>query len=293
MLRSWLIRLITWDGLFPLAIWSAPFLVAWVLPNKRGAIETIAVLLPIVAFFVRYGVGRRYIASNHCHAIVRGIQVGALCLGLMVLALIDCVLMLTHVMPRGAAATTTGDLICWAVLFSVYLAMMAFALYPGRCSDPLALVTVGSEFAIDVCRQVGKLRNATHYRRALRQCEEQARFLEEGGTGARRLADAWSYLAALNLRLARHAAAEQYTRRAISVYEGRDGTNRQALATYYQLLSMVLAFGGRTDEAIPYAQRALTEFSTVYSPKSKFLVRRKAELVARLANGKVSFAFDF
>ena len=52
-------------------------------------------------------------------------------IGLSVLAVIDAVIMLTPVMPKGAAFATTADLIVWAALYSVYLTAMALALYPG------------------------------------------------------------------------------------------------------------------------------------------------------------------
>jgi hypothetical protein len=138
-ISSWLIRLIAWDGVLPVAILSAPFLVRWLIPDNRSAIELTAVVLPLVAFFVRYQVGRRHIASNDCGPVVRRVQVVVLCLGIFVLVLIDAVMVLCHVMPKGAAFTTTTDLIVWMVLYAIYLAAMALAMYPGSPwhSDPV------------------------------------------------------------------------------------------------------------------------------------------------------------
>ncbi len=136
---SWMLRLITWDGVAPAFVWSTPFFIRSVISNCRIAIELTAVVLPIIAFFIRYHVGRRHISSNNCGAIMRSLQVAALCAGILVLVLIDAVMILTHVMPRGAAFAATSDLIIWAVLYAVYLSAMTFALYPGssRLADTL------------------------------------------------------------------------------------------------------------------------------------------------------------
>jgi len=101
------------------------------LPHSRAAIELTAVVLSVVAFLVRYRVGKRYISSNDCGAIIRLFQLAVFCIGILVLVVIDAVMVLTHVMPRGAAFATTGDLIVWAALYGTYVTAMAFAMYPG------------------------------------------------------------------------------------------------------------------------------------------------------------------
>jgi len=128
---TWLLRLITWDSLLPGLVWSVPYVIAALLPGNRGAIEAAAVILPIAALFFRYRVGRRHIASNFCGPLMRRFQVAALCFGIFVMVFFDTVMMLTHVMPKGAAVATINDLIVWMVLYSVYLAPMTFAMYPG------------------------------------------------------------------------------------------------------------------------------------------------------------------
>jgi len=133
---SWLFRLMAWDGLLPAAVWAVPWVIEWLIPHRRGAIEVTAVVLPIVAFFIRYQVGRRYIASNRCGALMRGLQVGVFCVGILLLVLIDAVIVLSHVMPKGAAFATAADCIVWAVLYSIYLTSMAIAMYPGPCEPP-------------------------------------------------------------------------------------------------------------------------------------------------------------
>jgi hypothetical protein len=127
----WMFRLFAWDGLLPAAVWSLPLLLRWCLPGNRGIIELVAVVLPVVGFFVRFYVGTRYIFSNGCGKLLRGCQVVSLVFGILVLVLIDCVMMLTHVMPPGEAFATKQDVLIWTGLYTFYLSMMALALYPG------------------------------------------------------------------------------------------------------------------------------------------------------------------
>ncbi|NQT13675.1 MAG: hypothetical protein HQ582_13060 [Planctomycetes bacterium] len=139
---SWLFRLITWDGLLPATVWSAPFFIELAAPNNRGAIEIISVALPIVAFCIRYRVGRRHIASNGFGPIVRGFQLAVFCVGLVMLVFIDAVMILSHVMPKGAAFATLTDCIIWAAIYFSYLMPMAVAMYPGplRTEDQFDLL---------------------------------------------------------------------------------------------------------------------------------------------------------
>jgi hypothetical protein len=136
---SWLIRLIAWDGLLPGAICAAPFIIRFLVPNSRTAIEFTAVVLPIAAFFARYQAGRRLILLNNCGLILRRFQYGAFYVGIFLLVLIEAVIVLTHVMPKGALFAATEDLIVWAVLYSSYLTAMAVAMYPGRYGVPGSL----------------------------------------------------------------------------------------------------------------------------------------------------------
>ncbi len=97
----------------------------------RGLIEILAVVLPVVGCLLRFSLGRRLIAGNLCSVQARRGQFAALCIGLVLLAFIDCVIVLLYVMPRGAFGQP-GD---WAILFTlwgIYFLFMAGAMYPGR-----------------------------------------------------------------------------------------------------------------------------------------------------------------
>jgi hypothetical protein len=130
--RSWLLRLFAWDGALPAGVLLVPSLVGLVLPNNRGAIEITAVVLPIVAFFIRFRVGKHHIESNNCAAAMKILQLVVLCVAILLLMLVDAFVVLLHVMPWQAGAVTRGDLHVLGIIASIYLTLMGLALYPGR-----------------------------------------------------------------------------------------------------------------------------------------------------------------
>ncbi len=129
--RAWVVRIAIWDGALPAIIWLAPILVQGLIPNRRGPVEIIAVVLPILAFFIRFHVGRRFVSANQCGVAVRRFQYVALCIGALILVLVDAVMILTILMPKGAAFASLGDILVWVILVSTYLLAMSIAMYPG------------------------------------------------------------------------------------------------------------------------------------------------------------------
>ncbi|MEZ6136322.1 MAG: hypothetical protein R3C53_15615 [Pirellulaceae bacterium] len=104
------------------------------IPNQRAPVEIAAAVLPIIAFFVRFNVGRQCISSNNCRGVTRRLQTASLCIGILVLVLVDAVMILTHVMPKGAAFATMSDIVVWIVMYSIYVAAMSIAMYPGAAT---------------------------------------------------------------------------------------------------------------------------------------------------------------
>ncbi|MDR3639662.1 MAG: hypothetical protein P4L84_38030 [Isosphaeraceae bacterium] len=129
---SWLLRLITWDGVLPACIVFAPAGIELLFPNNRGAIELAAVLLPITAFWVRFSVGKRHIDTNHCGPAVRTFQLCVFCFGIFVLVFFDAAITLSHIMPQGALFSTSADILVWGIIGAIYVTSMAIAMYPGR-----------------------------------------------------------------------------------------------------------------------------------------------------------------
>ncbi len=111
-----------------------------------------AVTLPIAAFFLRVIAGKHHIASNRCSIAVRRFQFCVFCFGILPLALIDCVLILSLVMPKGALFEADTDRLVWAILFAIYLTSMAVAMYPGRDAPPRS-DSVRAEFGVSLSGQ--------------------------------------------------------------------------------------------------------------------------------------------
>lgn len=129
--RHWLLTLVTWDGLLPVLVLVTPAVVSFFFPNQREAREAVGILLPIVAFLVRFCIGLRHIKTNHCNEWLRRLQVVALILGLFQLVMIDSLVLLAHEMPI-ANFKDPAEFIVWGVIITIYLIPMAIALYPGR-----------------------------------------------------------------------------------------------------------------------------------------------------------------
>lgn len=127
----WLIRLATWDGLLPLAVWLVPLFIRTTFPRDRQLYESVGILLPIVVLFLRFFFGWRTIQSNRCRVWVRCLQTIALCAGILVMMCVDALLMMSHEL----GPMTEWDQKFVAMLIGGYLALMAFATFPGRAPE--------------------------------------------------------------------------------------------------------------------------------------------------------------
>lgn len=126
----YLLRLFAWDGLLPPAIWLVPTMLRGLMPKNDAVVMLMTVLIPIAAVFVRYSVGMRYIRENHCGRIMRGLQRGILCCGILIMILIDTLsIAMQDIVPFAE------QIVFSLVAFVFYLPLMAFALYPGFCRD--------------------------------------------------------------------------------------------------------------------------------------------------------------
>jgi hypothetical protein len=117
---SWLLELVAWDGILPVFVVLVPTVIELLFPNRRGALEVTAITLPIAAFFLRFFVGKRHINSNRCARTVRHFQLVGLCIGILVLLMIDSLVILAHEMPKGALFATDTDLLAWTVLITAF-----------------------------------------------------------------------------------------------------------------------------------------------------------------------------
>ena len=64
--------------------------------------------------------------------VVQRFQFFVFCLGILPLVLLDCFMILSHLMPQGALFATHAEFIVLAIVFAIYLTLMTVAMYPGR-----------------------------------------------------------------------------------------------------------------------------------------------------------------
>ncbi len=135
-ISRWWIRLVSWDGLLPLAVWYIPQCIEIFFPGRRGAIEIASLVVPVMAVLIRYYIGMELIRNNHCSKRFRIVQKAIFCIGILMLVMVDCVLILMHVMPKNPNGGNSDDLILILSFFGVYLLIMGVAMYPGRQLQP-------------------------------------------------------------------------------------------------------------------------------------------------------------
>jgi len=128
--NSWLKNVLFWDTFLPVCIALAPVVIRLLFPNIREILEIVSITFPIVALFLRFRSGFRRIASNRCSSSKKESQQIIFVFGILPLVLIECVLMLSSLMPPGPDQAV--GLLLWAIWFPFYLAAMTFAMYPGR-----------------------------------------------------------------------------------------------------------------------------------------------------------------
>jgi hypothetical protein len=132
---EWALRVLAWDAVLPICVALLPMGVELLFPDHRGAIELTAVALPVTAFPLRAWAGIHHIKSNYCSYKVKIFQLGVFFLGVLPLALLDSVLIMSHLLPGGA----WGNKEIWTILrFGImfYFIFMVVAMYPGRTGLP-------------------------------------------------------------------------------------------------------------------------------------------------------------
>jgi hypothetical protein len=132
---TWLLKFVAWDGVLPAVVLLVPIVVEVLFPNCRDAMAITAVALPIAVFLFRFFVAKRHICSNRCSALVRRVQLVALCVAIFVLLLIDSLMIVAREAPKGALFQTETDVVTWAALIVIYLLCMAFAMFPGPANE--------------------------------------------------------------------------------------------------------------------------------------------------------------
>ena len=140
--RRWFWRVLAWDGILPLIVWIAPYLLAQILPNREEPRMLGIILTAIGVFLLRWFMGSDHVASNHCSSPIKQLQYGCFFAGLVVMLLMDALLLALHGLMQPGE--WLGMAIILVLPFSLYLVLMAIAMYPGREPAPSNRLRVGN-----------------------------------------------------------------------------------------------------------------------------------------------------
>ena len=130
--RQWILRIIYWDGILPIFVSFVSVAVASFLGNNRPLAETLMVVLPIVALFIRFSIGRKHILGNNCGGIFKGVQTGALGFAILIFLFADFLVVLSAFIPKNRGLPPPEDVPIYIVALLLYLVLVIIAMYPGR-----------------------------------------------------------------------------------------------------------------------------------------------------------------
>lgn len=122
---NWFWTVLCWDGLLPVTVIAAPHLVSLLLPRRPGALEMTFVVVPIVAFLIRASHGAKLLRGGNMHVW----QIVVFGLAIFLLFVLDAMFIMIYMVKNGVPIAAWYTL---AVLYLIYLAMMATALFPVR-----------------------------------------------------------------------------------------------------------------------------------------------------------------
>jgi hypothetical protein len=120
---DWLITIFYWDGALPLAAVAIPKLILSIFPPNEELVQVIAIVIPVIAFFLRGAHGYRC----HRNRTFRLWQTALFVAGILLLALWETAFILFIGMQNIAL---DSDWFVLGVLYVVYLALMAVAFFP-------------------------------------------------------------------------------------------------------------------------------------------------------------------
>jgi hypothetical protein len=129
-IKEWVITLLCWDGLLPIAVLSIPNLVALLFPNWPFGIAIFGLFLPVVALCVRFVFGWKRMRGGQAY----GWQMIVFTVAISALFLFEAFLLNDQVGPGPKIADPTT----LVVMYCVYLAMMVLALFPFRYDEKRA-----------------------------------------------------------------------------------------------------------------------------------------------------------
>lgn len=107
--------------------------------------------------------------------------------------------------------------------------------------------------------------------------EKVARLFEENGGSAKDIANSWNYVAYVNRQLKDFPAAERTARHSLSYYLEHFPGKDELLATYLDMLTVILRDQNRFAEALPHMEEAVEIFAA-HQGESAWVLAQRADL---------------
>lgn len=163
---------------------------------------------------------------------------------------------------------------------------------PRRPGKPLR--SRGTRFARRMNTPVGRrigalsmrrsdLKAAKDYQGAIPPQLEIIELLEKHGGHRKELASAHNYASGLYLLCSLYPAAEHHARLALYLSSGETVKDLKSRGCYHRVLAQILAAQHRFEEALPYAENAVRDYSAFHNPPDEYLSHISDE-VERIRN---------
>jgi hypothetical protein len=118
-----------------------------------------------------------------------------------------------------------------------------------------------------------ELKRARDYRGAIPFQLEIIELIQEDATPRWNLANAHNYASVLYFLCALYTSAEWHAHRALSLADGETSKGVEARGAYNWVLARILAAQYRFEEALPYGEAAVRDYSEFHNPPDEFLSR--------------------
>lgn len=126
-LKEWALSVFCWDGLLPITVLSIPNLVKSLLPNWQFGLAMLAVFGPVIALSIRFVFGWKRMRRGQAYVW----QTIVFTFAISALFLFEAFILNDQI----GGGPKIADPPVLVVMFFLYLAMMAIALFPFHTSD--------------------------------------------------------------------------------------------------------------------------------------------------------------
>jgi hypothetical protein len=135
----------------------------------------------------------------------------------------------------------------------------------------------------ELCLRRSELKHAKRFQEAMLLQVQIIELLEAEGVPKNELAVAHNMASVLCLGCKSYSDAELHARRALSLHEGNSLKDHEARGAYNLVMARILASRFEFQDAVPFGETSIAEYSHFHNPPDEFLSQIVAE-VERIKN---------